>query len=472
MSTDPAHGERDQRQRSASARLDVTGGPGDAARLREAMDPANKSLAEALQLSFRVLQLAMLVLLGLFLFSGFKTVQTNESGVATVWGRIVGSDELEPGLQMNWPPPVGEFMLVEAEGRVANDAGAFKPRILGVQGEERGIRQSKSTDRLKPDRDGSILTAGGEIGHVSAEARYEIVDSARFLTAVADSDADALVRLALQRSIVLVAADHTLSELRNDVSTEALREMLRVRSQDLLDETGAGIRIVEVSVSDEVKPPLFLQKSFEEFSKVRQQVEANIESARQEAQEQLITVAGEHHAELSALVKEAESAWSDEASRTDVIARVDALLDSGRISGEVYRGISAAKRYRTEVERTIGSEARRFAGLLGEWEDHRDLVVAQRLLEVKGRLLGNSSAEMVFVPTGLGSLRLDISGLQHVRDTRRRSDIKRRGDETWAQNIGTAVDSFRRVDELKGDKAARQLKIDESGRLRGMREDF
>ena len=459
-------------ERAASARLDVADGLGEAAQLREAMDPANRSLAEALQLSFRVLQVAMIVLLGLFLFSGFKTVEANESGVATIWGRIVGTDELQPGLQMNWPPPVGEFMLVQAEGRVVDDEGAFKPRILGVQGEERAIRQSKATDRLKPEADGSVLTVGGEIGHVAAEARFEVVDSARFLEAVSDDAADALVRLALQRAIVQTAATHTLGELRNDVSTDALRAMLQEQTQSMLDKVNAGLRIVEVNVTDEVKPPLNLQKTFEEFSKVRQQVESNVESARQQAQERLITVAGEHHAELSAMIEEVEAAWADETARTEIIARIDELLDSGRISGEVYRTLSASRLYRTEIERTIGSEARRFASLQGEWNRHRDLVVAQRLLEVKGRLLGSNSAEMVFVPLGIGSLRLDISGLQHVRDTRRRTDIKRRGDATWSQQIGSAVDQYRRVDELKGDDAARQLKIDESGRLRGMREDY
>jgi hypothetical protein len=66
---------------------------------------------------------------------------------------------------------------------------------------------------------------------------------------------------------------------------------------------------------------------------------------------------------------------------------------------------------------------------------------------------------------------LDISGQQHVRDARRRTDLKRRQEDTWGNRLGSAVDVFRRVDELKGDAAGRQLVIDEDGRLRGMRED-
>ncbi|MDG1838618.1 MAG: hypothetical protein P8I91_07445, partial [Phycisphaerales bacterium] len=85
-------------------------------------------------------------------------------------------------------------------------------------------------------------------------------------------------------------------------------------------------------------------------------------------------------------------------------------------------------------------------------------------------LLGAEDAEVILVPIGLGSLRLDISGLQNVRDTRRRFDLKKRADDAWDKEIGSSIDVFRRVEELKGDAAARQMVIDESGRLRGGRE--
>ena len=67
-------------RRAASAEFVVDSDVGSAAALREAMDPANRSLTDALQMSFRVLQLVIVVLLVLFLFSGFKTVGASQSG--------------------------------------------------------------------------------------------------------------------------------------------------------------------------------------------------------------------------------------------------------------------------------------------------------------------------------------------------------------------------------------------------------
>ncbi|MDP6890944.1 MAG: SPFH domain-containing protein [Phycisphaerales bacterium] len=470
--TPDRHDQEDhESHRAASARLEVAQGVGDAAQLREAMDPANRSLADALQLSFRLLQITILCLLVLYLFSGFKTVEANQSGVATLWGAIVDRDGLDSGLQMNWPPPVGEFVVFQAEGRSVDDGDAFVTRGVGVQGRERSVQQAKATDRIKPERDGSFLTSDREIGHVASVARFEIVDPQRFLEALADTEANGLVRLALQKATVSVAARHTLRELRETLTSDALRSLLKERAQSVLDEAECGIRIVDVTLQNEPKPPLYLQKSFEDFSRVSQQVEADIEGARQAAQEQLIGVAGERYGDLAGLIDEYESEWNAGRTGDDALAKIDHWLEGDDASGDVFRAMSGAHRYRTEIEKTIGSESRRFQSLLPSWHEHPDLVVAERLLRAKRNVLSAEDAELLYVPLALGSLRLDISGQQHVRDARRRSDLKRREEDTWGTRLGTALDVFRRVDELKGDAAARQLMIDEEGRLRGMREE-
>ena len=87
--------QEDLPRRAASARFIVDSEVGSEALLRDAMDPANQSLADALRLSFRVLQAVIVVLIVLFLASGLKTVDDGYSGVRTLWGRIV--EPLSPG---------------------------------------------------------------------------------------------------------------------------------------------------------------------------------------------------------------------------------------------------------------------------------------------------------------------------------------------------------------------------------------
>ncbi len=118
-------------RRAASAQLVVEGEVGADAELREAMDPANQSLADALRLSFRVLQFVILALLALFLVSGFQRVDDSQSGVMLRFGRIVEVDDhraLEPGLRRNLLPyPAGEFVILDVESRPVDIATTFFP---------------------------------------------------------------------------------------------------------------------------------------------------------------------------------------------------------------------------------------------------------------------------------------------------------------------------------------------------------
>ena len=81
---EPAPMEVEAPRRASSAQFVVDRATGAQAAMREAMDPANQSLAEALRLSFRVLQVVIVILIALFLFSGFQTVQEGYTGVRTV----------------------------------------------------------------------------------------------------------------------------------------------------------------------------------------------------------------------------------------------------------------------------------------------------------------------------------------------------------------------------------------------------
>ena len=111
--------EEEAPRRAASARLEVRGGPGREAMLREALDPANQSLRDALRLSFRVLQLVMVVLVVVFLFSGLKTIEPGQIGLRLQLGQLE-EEALEPGAlgpaipgggchRARWPWPILGF---------------------------------------------------------------------------------------------------------------------------------------------------------------------------------------------------------------------------------------------------------------------------------------------------------------------------------------------------------------------------
>jgi regulator of protease activity HflC (stomatin/prohibitin superfamily) len=374
---------------------------------------------------------------------------------------------------MNWPPPVGGFVLFQAEGRSVSDDNAFVSQMLLSHGETRSVQRANTTDRLKPQRDGSVLTVGGEIGHIRAHASYTVSSPARFLETIGDEEANALVRFALQRAIVQIGASHTLQELRESLTTDGLRSVIKEGTQTLLTETGSGLQVTSIELKQEILPPAAVQKNFENYSKARQQVSANVEQARKAAQQTLITVAGPMHTELAALIDEYEAAH--EAGQTDeeasILARFDAAINRPDVSGTVSKIIDAARRHKISIEQTLGRDARLFAGLQEAYRKQPDAVIARRWLQAAGRVFSRSDIEVFQLPGGIGRLQVDLTGSQTIRDLRRSLRLDRVDAETWAAGYsGSSIDQFQRIEEIKMDKAGRQLAVDEKGRISGLRE--
>src|SRR5690349_7558138 len=187
--------DTDAPRRAASARLVVDSRIGSEAALREAMDPANQSLADALRLSFKVLQAVILVLFILFMVSSCKTVGEDFSGVFTRFGRIVplgGEEILSPGMKWGrWPYPVGEFVLFKESNRVADVGYAFAPQTRGKTMQQM-LEGADAGNPLRPGREGegSLISVEGDLLHMRISARYAIDNPLLFLEHVDDADTD------------------------------------------------------------------------------------------------------------------------------------------------------------------------------------------------------------------------------------------------------------------------------------------
>ncbi len=225
-------------RRAASAEFIVEAEVGSASALRDAMDPANQSLADALRLSFRILQIVILILIVLFLGSGVVTVKDSQGGVLTRWGKIINygdSQALEGGLKWSkWPYPVGEFILFDVENLNADVTETFLPnskiRSYSIQ---QHIERSRITDKYRTGVDGALLSKDGDIVHVSVIANYEIIDPVRFLQSVQLSQAEQIVKVATEQSVIHVVSTVSLQELI-DV-TDDIKQRIHQSTQQALD---------------------------------------------------------------------------------------------------------------------------------------------------------------------------------------------------------------------------------------------
>jgi membrane protease subunit HflK len=429
--------EVEEPRRGASARFVVEDVDSATAQMREAMDPANQSLAEALRLSYRVLQLGILALVVTFLFSGFQSVKEGYTGVMTVFGKIVETDEgaqLAPGLHPFWPYPVGEFVVFEARRTVVLDRD-FQPRERPNQTtREQQIEAADASRDLVPERDGFVLTSDGDIAHLSLTAQYVVDDAVEFVGSIGPQRSERLVRDALRRGAVLAASQFTLKDLIEQRDAPALE--IRLRAQEALDRLRTGITIAEVTVTDR-SPPRFVESRFREVQAKREEAKADVERARQEVAAILTNIAGEKaFGEIVRLMQDYETALaeSDAVKAETLLAQIGTRFDQPDIGGEVASIVQEAKASRAALVAQLKQELSRIEGLAPAFRDNPRQLVRQLWLDGLREVYAGDEVEMVSAPSDLSLVTLTMESSPQVMQTRRDNDLRDRARENEMRN--------------------------------------
>ena len=474
-------------RRTASAEFVVKTEIGSDVALREAMDPANQSLTEALRLSYRILQVVMIGLVIAFLLSGFKRVAENQSGVRTQFGKVISADAtsaLAPGPKFNWPYPIGEFVLFDVQnrsvtlqesyfvvgrGQVVRDT--FWPGIRAGEDFAQAVARASENDRLRPGRDGHLVIEDGGVAHIRGSVTYEIEDPVQFLNNVKGKgtgpDADLLVKLSMQRAAIHVAARSSLREFADN--DPVLQGDIETMTQSLLDDLHTGIELTNVSIP-ETTAPLSIRKTLDELAEAKNTAGATVEDAQKQAVQILTRAAGQAFPQLINMISQYENALENgnEESAAVLLDEINAFMDGDEVAGEVANVIRKAEGYRDQVDKTLGSESRRFATLLPAYREHPELVTRQLWWDARASVLEIPDAEIFYVPPGMGHMALRILGSDKVQEIRRRARV---GQEDAAAQLGQyrAVDNrtagLQRAADVNLDGPGRQLDVNAQGEV-------
>ena len=459
MNDQPNNLEQEPR-RTASAKFVLNQDEGSSQDLRDAMNTAHRSLAASLQLSFRALQAVMVVLVILYLVSGFRTVEESQTGVGTFFGSILGDQGLSPGLQTNWPPPIGSFEIYVSHNRKTNIGGVFKPRIDARLSHEQRIIKSKSSDGLRPGRDGSLITSDGDLAHIAISTEWEIIDPLQYAHSIADVDGDEIVQLAIENSAVHVIGHISLEELL-DMPLDELRSLLKIEAQNTLNTLQCGIRISDVILPSEPEPPLYIQRSYDAFDSARINADTSVERATAQAHETLIEAAGSNYATLLTYIEAYEqSAESQDVQRMqENLKNINEMIHSDLISGKVANKIATAEGYRAQIETTLGQDYRRFQSLLPAYREHPELVIRNKWLATYSKILGKADVETIFVPELISMIRLGITGSDKIAQLRHRNDLKRNEASTMFKDNDLLNPWILRARDINMDGPSRELSI-------------
>lgn len=425
--------DQDGPRRAASAEFVVSAEAGSEAAIREAMDPANQSFADALRLSFRILQLGILALVTVFLFSGFQTVEEGDLGVKTRFGAIVGTPGIEqvgPGLHPFWPYPIGEVVIVPQK-RDVELLRAFWPlekNARKVPNPKRaGIDENRSeNEQLRPDVDGYLITSDGDLAHCEVRASYVIEDAASFLRELSPEQADRLVENALQRGVVLTGAGFSLTDFID--LREEPAERVRQRAQQTLDSLDSGIEILDVRL-DQRTAPLAIRARYRDVQEAREDAKEQVDRARQEVAKELTAVAGEKaYSDLNGLINEYSNALTsgDDARADEVLARIGDRFQSDDVGGDAARIINQARAYQSALETRLSSELRRIETLAPTYRENPREFTRRLWLETYRDIFNNDQLEVFSVPLNLATIDLAIQSSEDVMQLRRDSELERK----------------------------------------------
>ena len=276
--------------------------------------------------------LVALVLVGLWLASGFYRVQPEEQGVVLRFGKL--DRVTTPGLNYHLPVPI-ESVLTPQVTRVNRIEVGFR----STTGQPVGQRAPSAREVVD---EALMLTGDENIVDINFVVLWKIGNAAQYLFNIREPDstvksaAESVVREIIgQRQILEVT-----TEGRRGVEQEA-----RERLQTLMNDYGAGILIDEVQLQ-KADPPAEVIDAFRDV----QRAQADRERAQNEA----------------------------ESFSNDIIPRA---------RGEAERLVQEAEAYRQEVVARANGEAARFAQVLVEYSKAQDITAKRLYLETMEQVL-------------------------------------------------------------------------------------
>ena len=390
------------------------------------VDAAERSLSEALGISFAILKVIMVVLILAYLASGFRTVGSNEQALGLRFGKISGVGEarvLDHGWHWVFPYPIGEIIRIPVKKQIKLSVDRFwyeqtRNDVLGEGPKPRRIVR----DKLNPIREGYCLTrsqkqettaagaaevAGQKPGsdgsdynivHSRWEVEYQIDSIEKFFINVyvvtpkpgevyediLIASTTPLVRSAIEAAVATAMVQYSIDEALQ--SRDTIPRHVKQLAQGQLSLIDSGIRITSVQLVD-VEWPKQVNEAFEDYFTASQSSQQTISEARTYA-EQTLTDAGGQVAEMlyQELMKDEPDAEQLEFLWTQV-------------AGQAQDTLAQAMAYRTKVVEAARANANYLKSILPEFRKRPELVTQRIYLDTIEQVLANADEKFILQPS-------------------------------------------------------------------------
>ncbi|RLU02106.1 MAG: FtsH protease activity modulator HflK [Ketobacter sp.] len=213
----------------------------------------------------KLLTIALLILIGLSLWSSYYTVPSDSVAVVQRFGMYL--KEVSPGLHFKLPLGIDKTTIVPVKRQLKQEFGFVTP---GAKDPYQGARDGR--------RETQMVTGDLNAALVEWVVQYRISDPVKYLFEVREpAETLRYVSESVMREVV---GDRTVDEVitigRQEIEVEAL-----VKMQELSTKYVMGISIDQVQLKN-INPPRPVQESFNEVNQAQQSKEKLINEARRE----------------------------------------------------------------------------------------------------------------------------------------------------------------------------------------------
>jgi len=388
-------------------------------RAGEQLDAAGKSLSEALRLSFAILKVIMIVLVVIFLASGFRTVGSDEQAIVLRFGKIRGVGEerlLGPGLHWVFPYPIDDIVRIPVQKKVNLPIDSFwysqtSAEILG----EGPKRRTRIPEQLNPVNEGYCITRSEKqdqatagltgsdynIVHCKWQLTYKIDDPERFFqnvyvdlenieagqnyADVISENITPLLEYMVADAVVTAMVNYTIDDcLFEQVArvTQHVKKLL----QEKLDEIESGIQVVSMQLTDKIWPRQ-VDEAFQASIKASQESQKAISEARTYAENTLNEAAGPIAMQLYKSLHD------------ETISEEEQELLWSQLAGAAQEKIAQARAYRTKVVESAKANVEYLHEILPEYRKRPRLVTQKIYLDAIEYVLNNAAEKFIVQPT-------------------------------------------------------------------------
>jgi len=199
--------------------------------------------------SGKVIVLGLIVILAIWIGSGFYKVQTNQQGVQLMFGKFVSSTG--PGLHWNFPAPLGDVLTPEVTKVRQIDIGA------ATRGRNNGTGESL------------MITGDQNIADVEFSVLWNVKDASSYLFNIRDPETT--VRAAAQSAMREVIGQMTLERVNTQGRVKIAQDAQDL-IQQILDDYQSGINITGIELA-KADPPQAVIEAFHDVQSARQDKE-------------------------------------------------------------------------------------------------------------------------------------------------------------------------------------------------------